>query len=67
MLAYVLSQLPHQGDVHYLARLQKIAHEAGVSFHTLLKIAKGETSDPRISTVQTLNDYFRGLEQRAAA
>jgi len=67
MLAYVLERLPHTGDAHYLARLEQVALAAGVSFHTLLKIAKGETADPRVSTVQSLYDYFKALEQREAA
>lgn len=35
--------------------LEKLAQEAAVPYHTLLKIVKGETSDPRISTVQRLH------------
>lgn len=64
LLAYVLERLPAPNEKE---RLEKIAEGAGVPFHTLLKIAKGETVDPRVSTVQSLHDYFRGLDQRAAA
>lgn len=63
MLDYVKERLPAPSEK---AELEKIAAAAKVNFHTLLKIANGETEDPRVSTVQTLYDYFKALEARAA-
>lgn len=65
ILAYVLERLPKPGDAHYPQRLEQIAEGAKVPVHTLIKIAKGETVDPRVSTVQSLYDYFRSLELAA--
>lgn len=67
ILAYVLERLPKQGDSHFNARLEQIAKGADVPFHTLLKVAKGETVDPRVSTVQSLHDYFKAQEEARAA
>ena len=39
-------------------RLPWVAQDSGISFATIRKIASGEVSDPRISTVQRLYDYF---------
>lgn len=66
ILAFVLERLPKPGDPHFHARLEQVAEGASVPFHTLLKVAKGETMDPRVSTVQSLHDYFRAQEARAA-
>jgi predicted transcriptional regulator len=38
--------------------LRRIAKESGVPYPTLTKISSGAVSDPRVSTVQTLFDYF---------
>jgi predicted transcriptional regulator len=62
MLAYVKERLPAASDK---AALEKVAEGAGVPFHTLLKIAKGETEDPRVSTVEALFNYLRGTEAAA--
>lgn len=67
LLSYVLERLPQQGAPHYMQRLEQIATGAKVPVHTLIKIAKGETKDPRVGTVQSLHDYFKALEQREAA
>jgi len=39
-------------------RLRVIARDSGVPYSTLTKIVSGVVSDPRVSTVQTLFDYF---------
>lgn len=36
-----------------------ISRASGVPYHTLVKVASGKVSDPRVSTVQALHDYFR--------
>lgn len=61
LLEYLLERLPPPGDK---ARLEQVARDAVVPFHTLLKIVKRQTTDPRLSTVQQLLDYCR---QREAA
>lgn len=67
ILAFVLERLPKPDDLRFTERLEEIAKGADVPYHTLLKIAKGETVDPRVSTVQGVYDYLKGLEARAAA
>lgn len=67
ILAYVLERLPKPDDSRFNERLDEIAKGAEVSFHTLLKVAKGETVDPRVSTVQSVYDYLKAMEERAAA
>jgi predicted transcriptional regulator len=44
--------------------LERIARDSNVPYHTLLKIANGQTEDPRVSTVEKLQRYF---EEREAA
>lgn len=56
---YVRDRLPPPSDK---GKLEEIAKGAGVPYHTLLKIAKGETADPRVSTVESLADYFKAQE-----
>lgn len=63
ILEYVCSRLPAANERE---RLEEIAKGADVSYHTLLKIANGETTDPRVSTVQSLFQYFQQAEQAAA-
>lgn len=58
ILAYVLKKLEDRKG-----QLPKVADDAGVPYRTLQKIASGETTDPRVSGVQTLYNYFRGLDQ----
>ena len=60
LLASIKAKLPPWND---RAALEALAAESGVPYHTLLKIAKGETTDPRVSTVQTLIRHF---ERQAA-
>lgn len=62
MWAYVKERLPAPSEK---AELERVAEGSGVSVHTLLKLAKGETEDPRVSTVETLFNYYRGLEAAA--
>lgn len=59
MLSYIRERLPAPGEKE---RLEEIAKGSAVPYHTLLKIAKGETADPRVSTVENLIRYFRGRD-----
>jgi len=61
LLRYIRDRLPASNNKE---RLEEIAKGADVPYHTLLKIANGETEDPRVSTVENLLRYFR--EQAAA-
>lgn len=56
MLSYVRERLPAPNEKD---RLEEISKGSDVPYHTLLKIAKGETADPRVSTVESLIRYFR--------
>jgi len=60
MLNYVRQRLPAPNDRE---RLEEISSGANVPYHTLLKIAKGETVDPRVSTVEALSRYFRAARK----
>lgn len=59
LLDYVRGRLPAPSEKE---RLEEIAKGADVPYHTLLKIAKGETNDPRVSTIDNLIRYFRERE-----
>lgn len=64
LLSDLLGQLPAPESEDFTERLEAIAKGADVPFHTLLKIAKGETADPRVSTVEKLQRFF--AQERAA-
>lgn len=38
--------------------LRRVAAQSGVPYPTLTKITSGAVTNPRVSTVQTLFDYF---------
>lgn len=61
---YVRERLPPPSDKE---RLEEIAKGSSVNYHTLLKIANGQTDDPRVSTIEGLVRYFRDKEARATA
>lgn len=48
-------------------RWAEVAKSSGVPYHTLVKIAQGAVTDPRISTVQMLVDYFAGQNAAGGA
>ncbi|WP_081935928.1 helix-turn-helix domain-containing protein [Burkholderia sp. 9120] len=47
--------------------LRNVAAQSGVPYPTLTKITSGVVSDPRVSTVQALHDYFARRPEQAAA
>lgn len=51
LMPWLLARLPRPDAKDAVERCAK---EAGVPFHTLLKICKGETVDPRGSTLEQL-------------
>ena len=38
--------------------MEKVAKGSGIPFNTLIKIARGETVNPRMTTAQALQEYF---------
>ena len=60
LFAYIKKKLPAPNQRE---ALKAIAKGAAVPYHTLLKIANGETVDPRVSTVENLTRYFRQREE----
>lgn len=55
ILAFVLRKLEESRG-----KWVEVARASGVPYHTLTKIAQGQSPDPRIETVQRLVDYFNG-------
>ncbi|ASL45108.1 hypothetical protein bAD24_I16665 [Burkholderia sp. AD24] len=47
--------------------LRNVAAQSGVPYPTLTKITSGAVSDPRVSTVQALHDYFACRPEQAAS
>jgi predicted transcriptional regulator len=47
-------------------RLEALAALADVPYHTLLKIAKGETRNPRIRTVEKITHAMQTAKELAA-
>ncbi|KVQ60041.1 hypothetical protein WT23_23035 [Burkholderia territorii] len=52
-LEFVVEQL-HKNK----GKWRRIARDAGVPYDTLTKIALSRVTDPRVSNVQALHDYF---------
>ncbi|NTZ07274.1 hypothetical protein FCJ60_16325 [Burkholderia metallica] len=52
-LEFVVEQL-HKNK----GKWRRIAQDAGVPYDTLTKIALSRVTDPRVSNVQALHDYF---------
>lgn len=46
-------------------RWNVVAEKSGVPERTIEKVARRETPDPRVSTLQRLADYYAGLDQGA--
>jgi len=62
ILAFVLRKLEESRG-----KWVEVARDSGVPYHTLTKIAQGQSPDPRIDTVQRLVDYFNGQIREAEA
>jgi predicted transcriptional regulator len=62
LLATVLRRLGREKG-----NLRRISEETGVPYPTLTKISSGAVTDPRVSTAQTLFNYFAGRPEQAAA
>ncbi|WP_244097345.1 hypothetical protein [Burkholderia cenocepacia] len=52
-MEFVIEQL-HKNK----GKWRRIAQDAGVPYDTLAKIALSRVTDPRVSNVQALHDYF---------
>lgn len=67
-----MSQDTHIYD-YVMARLREkvvpqrqVAHESGVPFSTVTKIAQGAVTNPSVHTIQALFDYFRSKGENTA-
>lgn len=47
--------------------IRVISEKTGLPFHTLTKIATGETKDPRVSTIAALTEYYESAPLPPAA
>lgn len=54
----IFSTLMTHLDGCRLRDLEEVAQISGVPFHTIAKIKRGETTNPRIDTVERLLNYF---------
>ena len=61
-LEFVIEQL-HKNK----GKWRRIAQDAGVPYDTLTKIALSRVTDPRVSNVQALHDYFVRAEASCAS
>jgi len=61
-LTYVRQQLSKLQPIDF----QTVADATGVSLGTIRKIHYGEVTDPRVSSVQALYDYFKSRKKQAA-
>ena len=50
-----------------LRDLEEVAQVSGVPFHTIAKIKRGETTNPRIETVERLLNYFSQSRKKRKA
>ena len=54
----ILDTLLAHLDARSLSQIKEVADETGVPFHTIAKIKRRETLNPRIETVQSLLAHF---------
>ena len=47
--------------------LEEVAEISGVPFHTIAKIKRGETTNPRIETVERLLNYYSQARKKRKA
>lgn len=57
-LDYVIERLKADGK----DRWPEVAEKTGVSVHTLIKVARGQTINPRFRTIEPVSKYYRALE-----
>ena len=57
-LNYVKERLLADGKEKWDA----IAEETGVSVHTIIKVARGQTKNPRFHTIDPLTKHYRSQE-----
>jgi transcriptional regulator with XRE-family HTH domain len=55
----ILDTILENLDARSLPQIAKVAEATGVPFHTIAKIKRRETLNPRIETVQKLLEYFK--------
>ena len=57
-MATIFETLLEHLDARSLSQIEEVAQATGVPFHTIAKIKRRETMNPRIETVEPLLDYF---------
>jgi transcriptional regulator with XRE-family HTH domain len=57
-MATIFETLLEHLDARSLPQIEEVAQATGVPFHTIAKIKRRETLNPRIETVEPLLDYF---------
>lgn len=45
-------------------RLEVVAADTGLSFHTLSRYAKGKVSDPPMDSIQRISDWIENNEEK---
>ena len=54
----ILDTILENLDARNLSEIEKVSQATGVPFHTIAKIKRRETLNPRIETVQKLLEHF---------
>ncbi len=63
----ILDTILENLDARNLSEIEKVSQATGVPFHTIAKIKRRETLNPRIATVQRLLTYFDEARPRKPA
>ena len=65
-MASILDTLLSHLDACSTAQIEAAAQASNVPYHTVAKIKRRDTLNPRIDTVQRLLTYFQGASARPA-
>lgn len=63
-MATIFDTLLEHLDARSLPQIEEVAQATGVPFHTIAKIKRRETLNPRIDTVQKLLAHFSRTAKR---
>lgn len=58
-MSTILDFIHEHLDARSLPQIEEVAQATGVPYHTIAKIKRRETLNPKIETVQSLLDYFK--------
>lgn len=59
VMSKILDFIHEHLDARSLPQVEEVARATGVPFHTIAKIKRRETVNPKIETVQSLLNYFK--------